>query len=75
MNLDTKECLEKEEVSPRDFINFQFKVKGGEELFKQISDDIFESIEFDEFYKEMIKRNRKWIEGINSKIQKVLKKI
>ena len=69
LNLDTKECLEKQKVSPQDFINFHFKVKGGEDLLKEISDDIFEYIEFDDLYEEIIKRYKIKIEGKNVKLQ------
>ena len=71
LNLDTKECLEKEKVSPMDFLNFQFKIKGGEESLNKIADEIFEYIEFDELYQEIKRRNeikKIKVEGLNAKL-------
>ena len=67
LNLDTKEC--KEEASPQDFLNYQFKLKGNEELLNKVSDEIFETVEFDDFFKEAFKRRKIQLEGIDSKLQ------
>ncbi len=66
LNLNTKECMENEKVSTKDFINYQFKVKDEEESLNKISENIFEEMNLDDFYnyKKGIK-----IEGENSKIQ------
>ena len=66
LNLNTKQCIENEKVSTKDFINYQLKVKDGGESLNQISHNIFEEINLDDFYK--YKKGIK-IEGENTKIQ------
>ena len=66
LNLTSKECIEN--ISPKDLIDFQFKVKGGEEKLKEISNEIFDYIEFNDFYKEILRKRKIKIEGINSNL-------
>ena len=68
LNLDTGEC--KENAKIKDFTNFQYKVKGSEELLNKVSDNIFfEYKEFKDFLDEFLIKYKFQIKGINSNLQ------
>jgi len=65
LNLDTGEC--KEKANLKDFMEFQYRVKGDEELLNNVSNNIFfEYKQFPEFFINFIKEKNIKIEGLNS---------
>ena len=68
LNLDTGEC--KEKIFRNDFADNAYKVKGGEELLEEVSNNIiFEYVDFYEFFEEFLRKNKIKIKGINSNLQ------
>jgi len=68
LNLNTRECIEKANIN--NFMEFQYKVKGDEELLNNISNNFFyEYKQFPEFFSNFIKEQNFKIEGLNSVLQ------
>ena len=68
LNLNTSEC--KENANPEDFINYQYKIKGGEDELNKIADIIFKTYQdIPEFLDDILSKKKIKIKGINSTLQ------